>query len=1763
MKIDFAAMSPVATSERFELLRGRRAGTGAPILVKRCRRAGVSEDLVALRRDFAIASGLSGSATLQPRLIECPPSAVIVMDDGGGTLLTEALRQGPLPIDALLAAGAQLAAALAELHGRGIVHRAIRPAAILFNASTNGAWLVDFGDVGCGAPPPTAGTVAAVRSERLVYLSPEQTGRIDCAVDARSDLYALGIVLYEMLVGSPPFQSDDALEQIHWHLAGTARAPSQVRADVPALLDDLVLKLLAKNPDDRYQFARTLEQDLADCSRAWAAGSTIPRFALARGDLGGRLRISSRLYGREREVHALLEAFEHACHGSAAGRMVLVEGYSGIGKTALIQQLYRPIVRQKGYFVSGKFDQVARGVPFGALIQAFRALVRQLLTEGEAQLAAWRQALSESLAGNGGVLTAVIPELEFILPGQQEPIELGSFESQNRFQLVLQNFLSVLASTRHPLILFLDDLQWADPATLGLLVPLLTSPDIHGMMLMGAYRDNELDASPRLAHTLADLTAKGIRLTRISLGPLLPGELTEFVADTLHGGTKEVAPLARLVYEKTGGNPFFVIQFLRLLEREQRLGFDAERMRWTYDIEQIAELPLTNNVVDLMTRRINGLPPNTRYALTLAACIGSRFDGRTLAVVIEQNLGATEADLRPALAEGLIVRAVRGFGEAMEHFGGEFDGYEFLHDRVQQSAYALIPAERRKMVHLTVGRLLRQRMGGAREGFGVFDIVNHLNLGRELVHDANERRDLAELNLAAGRRAKSSTAHDTALELFRAGVELLEDSDASDADRLHFELHLEAAESEYFCGDSDASLHRLEKLASIVRSPIEAARIARLRSVQYENMARYVDALASARAGLALLGVSFPDEAADKETALEHEVAQIESLRDGRAIGSLLDLPTMVDPRVRMVMVILTDIWSATFILGDATMARLISATMVRLSLIHGNTEESAYGYVTHAITVGAIRGESNAAYEFGRLALDVNQRFGDVRLRAKVYQQFHAHVNFWCQPFLSCLPYAREACHAGLQSGDFLYAGYGAGTEPWAAIAAVQDLARFVVDYTPTVALVEKLRNKGFADSVRLLLNWSRALQGQTVEPLSLTDADFDEARYVRDYRDNTFFAGIHAVARLHLCALLGSPEQALDAAQVARTLVAHLPGTIWPLICDFWDAMALAANLDGAGAPQRGDGLARLKRTQTAFADRAEHCEENFRSQALLLAAEIARVEGRDRDAIELCESAIEFAAGKPLIAFEALAHEMAGRHHLRLGRPRLALLHLIRARDVYRAWGAHAKVDALARQYPGAPWPVAAPRPEMLLRRSGDVTHAPALPARVAPVDGLDLFSVLKATQAIAGEFDLSRLQVRLLQIAIESAGAERGALVLEGNDGPIVVRGAALGGDDAAPAVSTALEHSDDVPRGIVNYVRRTAEDVVLARAETDEQHGADPYVLQHRPRSVLCLPVQTQGRKLGVVYLEHRGVAAAFTVERVRTLRILATQAAISLDCARLFDGLTQEIAERRRAMDELGAALAEVERFRDTLQVENTHLRRDLIANVSHDLRTPLASMRGYLEILSTHGDSLAKAQRDQYLAIALRQSESMACLIDELFELAKLDFKGVKIEREPFAFDDLAEDVVQKFRLLAAERRVELRVDTVQRPPFAYGDVALMERVFDNLIANSIRYTPAGGTVSVRIHAQAGRVFAEIADTGCGIAAADLPFVFDRFYRSSKTPSRRSDRSAGAGLGLAITKRILELHGATIAVDSEESAGTRFTFDLPQYSEPQGGVIR
>ena len=1438
-------------------------------------------ETAALRREYELLCELNVPGVAVALGLESHRDRLaVVLEDVGGVALRTLVASGPLELGRFFDVALPLAATIARIHERGIIHKDINPNNILVNPETGEVRLIDF----------SISTRLAAEHQRhlqhphllegtIAYMSPEQTGRMNRGVDHRADLYAFGATCYEMLTGRRPFESHDPLEVIHAHVAQAPVAPHLLVPGLPRQLSDVVLRLLAKSAEDRYQSAEGVEADLVHCRDAWRSTGNIPAFPLGQDDLRGRFILPQRLYGREREVARLSDAFERVAEGRT--ELVLVSGYSGIGKTSLIQEIHRSLPRRRGQFITGKFDQLARDRPYAALAQAFQALLRHLLAGTDDEVAAWRERVQAAVGANGRLIRDVVPELLHLIGEQPPVIALDPTESQNRFNRVFLEFVGAFARPENPLVLFLDDLQWADSATLTLLPLLLTSPELAGLLLIGAYRDNEVHPSHPLVQVLDILRGPGT-VTELVLAPLGAAHLRALIGDALGTPAEVTDALATVVGDKTGGNPFFVVQFLTALHQDGHLALDRGARAWRVDLPAIRGLRMTDNVVDLMAERIRRLGEPTRRTLRLAACIGNRFHLGTLAVVAEADGDAVQHDLWPALEQGLVLAE-------------EPPRFRFLHDRVQQAAYALIPDAAKPQAHLAVGRLLLARGEGEGGTEWLFDVVHHLNYGAGLVEDVGERLRLAELNLRAGRRAKASAAFPNAHGYFAAGAALLPGDAWERHHALAFALHLELAEAQYLTGRLDEAEQSYEMLLEWAATPLESSDAYLLMMNQYETTARYYDAIRAGMAALRQLGFTLPESEAEQRAALQADIATICARLGDRPVASMLDLPRLDSPAVRAALKLLMILWSPAYISGHHELSDVVGSRMVLLSLEHGNADESAYGYVAYAMTVGWLLGDYAQGHEFGRLGIALNERLADLRLRGRVHHRFAALVNFWRRPFATCIPHAREAVRAGLESGDFLIAAYGQFQQSWWGMQIDPDLGSFLERHGPTVEFLERMRATAYREVQKMILQWARALQGHTVSPTSLDGDGFEEAGYLREFGGKGIFGSWYVTLKLELLRTFGAIAEARAAAREWEATAEVFASSPWPAMFAFHHAMVLCAWLADAPEAERAEALAKADELAARLRVWAENCPDNFGHLSDLVAAELARVRGRSSEAFEHFEAALARAQAQATPRYRALINERYGEFWLGRQQPDVAAAFLREAHYGYRQWGAQAKVRELEAHH-GAHL-VARPVAPGAALGTTSTTQTQA--------SALDLHAVIKVSQALASEMDLEVLLGRLMRAAIEHAGAGRGHFVLEHEGAPAVHVTGTPEAVDVRAETGTPLVEAAGLPVALVNLVRRTGETLVLVDAAAEGAFTDEPYVRRERPRSIICTPVMNQARLIGALYLENNLAPGVFTADRAQMLQLIAAQAAIAIENARLF---------------------AEIARLKDRLQAENVYL---------------------------------------------------------------------------------------------------------------------------------------------------------------------------------------------------------------------------------------------
>jgi PAS domain S-box-containing protein len=1425
-----------------------------------------------LAHEYALKDELDGRSAVRPlALVREHGRTMLLFEDPGGEPLDRLLGR-PMEMGRFLHFAIGLSVALRQLHERGLVHKDIKPANVLVNSATSQVWLMGFGIASRLPRERQSPEPPEFIPGSLPYMAPEQTGRMNRSVDSRSDLYALGVTLYEMLTGSLPFIASDAMEWVHCHIARQPILPVDRVTDVPAAISAIILKLLAKTAEERYQTAAGVEADLRRCLAEWESLRTIDAFPLGLRDTPDRLLTPEKLYGRKCEIDILLASFDRVI-ATGIPELVLVSGYSGVGKSSVVNELHKVLVPQRGLFAAGKFDQYKRDIPYSTLAQAFQSLVRPLLGKREAELESWRDALRQALGPNGLLIMDLVPELKLIL-GEQPPVpDLPPQDAQRRFQLVFRRFISVFARPEHPLVLFLDDLQWLDTATLDLIEDLLTRPDVQHLMLIGAYRDNEVNSAHPLMRKLEAIRKTGAILQEIILAPLAREDLDRLIGDTLRCQPERATSLAQLVHEKTAGNPFFAIQFISALAEEGLLTFDHGDGRWSWDLNRIHAKGYTDNVVDLMVGKLNRLPVETQKALQQLACMGNSAELALLVIVYLDSKEVMHSNLWEAVRTGLIVRSE--------------GAYRFVHDRVQEAAYSLIPPDLRAAAHLRIGRLLAAHTPLEKREAAIFEIVNQLNRGVALITTQDEREQLAELNLIAGRRAKASTAYASALTYLVAGAALLAEDSWERRHELTFALELNRAECELLTGALAEAEQRLTALSARAATTVERASTTCLRADLYTTQDQGSRAIAVGLAYLRHLGIDWSPHPTDDEVRREYE--RIWSQLGARPIERLIDLPLMSNTASLATLDVLTKLGPPAWH-TNTNLLSLVICRAVNLSLEGGNCDGSCFAYVVLGLLAGPRFGDYQAGFRFGRLGYELVEQRGLKRFQARTYLNFGSIVTPWTRHVRAGRDLLRRGFDAANRVGDLTFAAYCCSHLNTNLLAAGDPLGEVQGEAERGLAFAQKMRFGLAIDSIAAQLGLIRTLRGSTTKFGCFDDERFDELRMERRFSSNPDLAlaeGWYWIRKLQARYFAGDFTGALKASSRAQPLLWTSPSMFETAEYHFYGALSQAACCESAAAGQRRQHVEALVAHHRQLEIWAANCPENFENRAALVGAEIARIEGREIDAERLYEQAISSARENGFIHNEALAYELAARFYAARGFKEFARVYLLNARDGYLRWGADGKVRQLDRLHPH------------LAAAEG---HRPTATIG-SSVQELDAASVVKASQAVSSEIVLPKLIERLMTIALQNAGADRGLLILSAEDDYLIQAEARAIGDKIEVALCQMEIASIHCPGSLVRYVIRTHESVILDDASSPNLFSEDGYLRGRQVKSLLCLPLIKQGRLTGLLYLENTLTSYAFTRDRIAVLELLAAQAAISLENTRLYSDLQEREAKVRRLVD--------------------------------------------------------------------------------------------------------------------------------------------------------------------------------------------------------------------------------------------------------------------
>jgi histidine kinase len=1771
----YTIKSTIFESNRTLICRAVRDEDRLPVVIKRLNHEyPPPEDLARLRREFTMTRDLAGPGVIGAiELRKFQNSLVIVLEDFGGEPLRGALVGPAQDLAALLDLFVGMTRILTHIHRRHVMHKDVNTSNFVCNAGTGELKIIDFGISTELSRETPAILHPNVLEGTLPYMSPEQTGRMNRVMDYRTDLYSLGVSFFELATGQMPFASKDPMELVHCHIARVPPTAQEARPELPAAVSSIIQKLMAKRAEDRYQSAFALAADLERCVAELRGKGRIEPFPLAEQEVSSQFQIPQKLYGRQREVDTLLDAFERVSRGGK--EMMLVAGHSGIGKSALVHEVHKPIVRQRGFFISGKFDQYNRNIPYASLIQAFQGMVQQLLTESEERLAAWREKLSAALGPNAQVIIDVIPDVALIIGEPPKVPELPPAEAQNRFNRVFESFVRTLAAEDHPLALFLDDLQWADAPSLRLVELLMTDAGTGHLFLVGAYRDNEVGPSHPLMFTVEEMKKARAVVHRITLGPLEPRHCEELVADTLRCAPDRAAPLAAICMDKTVGNPFFLNQFLLSLHEEGLIDFDREARAWRWDVDRIRGTAMTDNVVTLMAGKLGKLPRDTQRALEIAACIGNSFDLDTLATVSRRSPFEAAGELWPALLEGLILPVGDAYRFVQQDDAPHAVVYRFLHDRVQQAAYSMIPDGEREVLHLEVGRCLSAGKTDEERDERLFAILGHLNLGAAVVETQEERDRIAELYLLGARKAKASAAHSAALASAKAGIALLGEAGWDRLRELTAALHVEAAEASQLTADWEGMERYAETYLAHSRSALEQVKIYEIRIAAFIAQAKIVDAIGKAVEVLHILGVDFPADPQPPDVMASLKETMGDLAATGREIEALADLPEATDPGARAALRILANITSATYI-GRPALFPLVVFRQVSLSATRGNTNASAYGYATYGIILCGVVGDIDAGYRFGQMALKVSERFNAKEYEARTTYITCCYTRLWKEHVRETFRTFPSVYQAALDSGDKEFAAWALMMRAMQGFYLGRELGEREPETARYVKIIDQLEQTAALHPTEATHQTILNLMGKSDDPTRLVGEVFDEPSMLALHHatgESFAICNVH-LNQAMLCYLMGDPAGAVRNAAALEPFAAGMVSLIHVAVFYLYDSLARLALDAGLSPEDRAASRARVARQQAQFMAWASFAPANHLHKHLLVEAELARVDGRVVEARGLFRRAIELARESEYQQEEALGNELLGELWLGDHEPELARVYLGKARHLYELWGAVAKVRQMERRHPDLL--SGAPRYGVQVSTSTSSQDAAST---------LDINSVLKATQAISGEVVLSEALKKILRIAMENAGAERGLLLLD-TDGALAIEIEGEAGGEAILRASAPVEGDRTLSVGIVNYVARRRESVVLHDAGAAGLFTGDSYVALHRPRSVLCLPLVNQGRLVAVLYLENNLTTGAFTQDRLELLRLLSAQAALSLHNARLYASLEdysrtleQKVDERTRQLSE---ALDDLRRTQRQLVAQEKLASLGLLTSgIAHELKNPLnfvinfAGLTG--QLVADLRSELAEAQGNLGAEAA-----PIGEIVDDIAQNAdKIGQYGRRADdivrtmlqhagkgsgqREETDLNAIVRESVRSaaaaFQVVRPDFpvHVEASLDPSVEPVFAAPHE--IAKVVANLVSNACyavweRSRALGADaaafkprVEVETRAAADHAEIRVRDNGAGIPAELREKIFLPFFTTKPT-------GEGTGLGLSLSHDIIAAHSGTLELSTEAGEGTELLVRLPRRPE-------
>ncbi len=1750
-----------------QIYRGYRNSDNLPVICKFLSNPHPSpKEIVQFQREYYLTQRLSGQGFVQAIDLQAYKNSwFMILEDIKGKPLSSLLDIYLNDIESSLKLAIRLTEIIGNLHQQQIIHKDINPSNVIINLETQQVQLIDF-EIATELSRETQEICSPDTLEgNLSYISPEQTGRMNRSIDYRTDLYSLGVTLYELFTGELPFQAQDAMEWVHCHLAKSPVPPIELNSNLPYTLSAIILRLLEKTAEKRYQGTFGLQADLQTCLTQWQSNKQIENFTLATKDASSYFQIPEKLYGRTVEVKQLLVGFERISQGGT--ELLLIAGYSGVGKSALVHEVHKFFVKQKGYFIRGKFDQFKRNIPYDSLFQAFRELIRQLLTENDARRSLWRKRLLDALGPNGQVLIDVVPDIELLIGAQPPVPELSPSAARNRFNLVLLNFIGTFAEAGCALIIFLDDLQWADAATLQLLELLMDEDKTRQLLLLGAYRDNEVDDVHPLQLSIKRIREHGAFVNILNLKPLQLEDVTQLIAESLKAPFSEVKEIARICFDKTLGNPFFLTQLLHTFHHQGAIHFDKQRGLWMWDVKQMQSAAISDNVVDLMVKKICLLSLECQNTLKLAACIGNQFDLKILSVVSQKSLVFTANALWQALREELVLPLDNTYKFA-EHTTNLSEAkqsalipvYRFIHDRVQQAAYSLIEASEKAKTHFKVGKLLLENSSKAELEERLFEIVNHLNLAIELIHEPNERKYLAQLNLTAGKTAKSSAAYQPALSYLGQGLALLA-SDCWNADyELSLELYIEATEAAFLNGD----YAQMEKWATLVlkqsRDILDRVRIYEIQIQAFMAQNYPLKAIALALDVLRFLGVHFP-----RKPSLFHILRDSMRARVmlwGYKIENLRQLPVTTRPHDLAVMRIMNRIYSAAYI-ADTKQMVLTSIKLMGFSVKHGNSPISAFAYASYGLISCGVTGEISVGHRFGKLALQVLEDFNANELKCRTYFMVYNFVWHWEAPLVETLAPLLEAYHVGVDTGELEFAGYSVFMYCNYSFFAGKPLEILAQETAKYVVAIDQIQQQTPLYYNQIVLQTILNLRADNLStPWLLVGTAYNEHEMLPVHtkaNDITALAFLY-VHKMLLAYWFEAYDLVVEYAQKVDAM--GVASMFHSTVFHFYAALGYLALMKAEGHNRNKRYLHGYQNSLKKMKVWAKHAPENNAHRVAVLNAEYCVLIGKREQAINLFKHSLELARKNHYIQEEGLICELYAKFWQKQGDITISSSYIKEAHYLYQLWGATAKLELLKKNYPDMSLSVIAR--SSTPSRLNTVSLETQITQTGSLFSNLDLITIIKASRGLSEEVQLDSLLKKLISIVMENAGAQHGMLLLEKNQQWFVEAHSHTQNFSIFASHWVSFNPEADeipiVPLGVLQHVIRKKQAIILENAQNESLYNGDTYIYTQGVKSLLCSPVLKQGKLIAIIYLENNLNTGVFTEERLELVNLIASQLAISLENARLYANLEEKVIQRT---EKLAQANQEIQALNQRLAVENeklaetqkvalaaTESKSAFLANMSHEIRTPMNAIIGMVDILE--GTNLDGEQRE-YLKTVRNSGTTLLTLINDILDFSKIEAKKLVLEQREFELRECVENALSQICGRAFEKNLNVIYWLEENVPLnVVGDSIRVQQILVNLLSNAVKFTEKG-EIQINMSVQESGahycvLHTRVIDSGIGIPADKIEHLFQSFTQVDASTTRKY---GGTGLGLTISQQLCELMEGKMWVESQENKGSTFHFTL------------